>query len=328
MSVTSTVGPVLLGSCFSCLTCGVLLSLTARYWAIFSRDEWYVRLAVATGSVYALVDTALNCSWAYRWAVTDYVLPDRLAILPWQLAVYCFSLGVTAFLVQSFYITRLFRLSRRNYLLCGPLAFVIAGCLALSVYMGYYCSSHKDSLPAFDELSHFVTPWMAGALAIDLATFDWSQVPRKIMQTNAPSTLFQLALVILHALYPKSLRFIVIGFCSSKFYLGTFIATCNARDPHGSLSFDETLDTRRLKGLGSSPLPPVHVNVERERRVDGDDLSLATFDTAHGDNSTELATVRPGVGIAGGPKPSLYYPKQFRVDFDNAAAQRPEADKL
>lgn len=96
-------------------------------------------------------------------------------------------LGVTACLVQSFYITRLFRLSRRNYLLCGPLAFVIAGCLALSVYMGYYCSSHKDSLPAFDELrsvaiasiffilrsllnpgprSHFVTPWMAGALAI------------------------------------------------------------------------------------------------------------------------------------------------------------------
>lgn len=56
----------LLGSCFSSLTCGLLLSWAARYWALGYRDEWYLKAAVGIGSLYALIDTALNCSWAYR----------------------------------------------------------------------------------------------------------------------------------------------------------------------------------------------------------------------------------------------------------------------
>lgn len=36
------------------------------------------------------------------------------------------------------------------------------------------------------------------------------------MQTNTPSTLYQLAIVILNARYPKTLRFTYLGFCSSK----------------------------------------------------------------------------------------------------------------
>jgi hypothetical protein len=45
---------------------------------------------------------------------------------------------------------------------------------------------------------------------------NWSQVPRKIMQTNAPSTLFQLAIVCLHYRVHTGLGFLYLGFCSSK----------------------------------------------------------------------------------------------------------------
>ncbi|GAA5988560.1 hypothetical protein JCM10908_003621 [Rhodotorula pacifica] len=315
MDVSGIVGPILLGSCFSCLTCGLLLSLAARYWAIFSRDEWYVRTAVVVGALYGLADTAVNCAWAYRWAVSDFVKPRNLALLPWQLTAFCVFLGAAAWAVQNFYLARLFFLSRRNWLICVPIAIAINICFALSLYMGYYCSQNTDSLTAFKHLSHFVTPWMAGALASDLATLDWSQVPRKLMQTNAPSTLYQLALVCLHARYPQSLRFNYLGFCSSKIYLGTFIATCNARDPHGSLSFDEMVDTRRLKGLGPSGLPPVHVEVEQERRVDGDDnVSGTTFEHRDG-----LGEGESNGGSKGRSKPSSYGMQQFRVDFDAAA---------
>ncbi|BGP58621.1 hypothetical protein JCM8202v2_006290 [Rhodotorula sphaerocarpa] len=350
--VSFTIGPIaslfssspifidlqLLGSCFSSLTCGLLLSWAARYWALGYRDEWYLKAAVGIGSLYALIDTALNCSWAYRWAVSFYISPAQLEILPWQLTAFCFSLGGTAWLVQNFYLVRLFFLSRRNWLLCTPIALVITGCLGLSLYMGYYCSQHSDSLIAFQHLSYYVTGWMAGSLATDLFTLggilyymqrnrrepflfrniDWSQIPRKIMQTNTPSTLYQLAIVILNARYPKTLRFTYLGFCSSKVYLGTFIATCTARDPHGSLSFDEMLDTRRLKGLGPGTLPPVRVAVEQERRVEGGSgadeiISGGTFDSVRNeaDLSAEARCRKDGM-----PRTSSYGMTQFRVDFD------------
>ena len=100
----------LLGSCLSCVTCGLLLSLVARYWAIFGADAWYVRAAVVLSAVYAFADTAINCTWAYRvstgtipyrypqlvltlasvqWAVSDFIRPIDLAQLPWQVTSFC-----------------------------------------------------------------------------------------------------------------------------------------------------------------------------------------------------------------------------------------------
>lgn len=104
--------------------------------------------------------------------------------------------------------------------------------------------------------------------------------------------------------------------------LGTFIATCNARDPHGSLSFDETVNTCRLKGLGPSKLPPVHVAIQQERRVDGegDDLSSST---AIGSSSGIKG--EQGEPASGGGKSELELPApresvQFRLELATAAS--------
>lgn len=92
------------------MTCGLLLSLVARYWAIFGGDAWYVRAAVVLSAVYAFADTAINCTWTYRvspetvptelsqrvltlesvqWAVSDFMRPLDLAQLPWQVTSFC-----------------------------------------------------------------------------------------------------------------------------------------------------------------------------------------------------------------------------------------------
>ncbi|GAA5868021.1 hypothetical protein JCM3774_001571 [Rhodotorula dairenensis] len=237
--VLTSVAPILLGSCFSCVTCGLLLSLVARYWTIFGRDACGVRPAVAVIAAYSIADTAVNCSWAYHWAVTDFVSPQDLTRMPWQVTAFC--------------------------ILCVQ------------------------------------------------AVHNWSQVPRKIMQTNAPSTVFQVAIVCLHFRMGSGLGFIYLGFCSSKIYLGSFVATCNARDPHGSLSFDETVDTCRLKGLG--PSHPVHVAVEQERRIDGDEVSMST--AGHGANLQRGASGAGGGSRSGGKKrleSSLYRQTRLHVD--------------
>ncbi|KAG0656420.1 hypothetical protein C6P46_007140 [Rhodotorula mucilaginosa] len=325
----------------------MLLSLVARYWAIFGGDAWYVRAAVVLSAVYAFADTAINCTWAYRWAVSDFLRPADLMQLPWQVTSFCICLGTTAWAVQTFYLVRLFFLSRRNWIICVPIGLLINACLALSLYMAHYCSQHTDIVAAFDHLTHFVTPWMASALAtgqskasnsgrnkadraFSLFGGNFAQtlrpcsafsVPRKIMQTNAPSTLFQLAIVCLHYRVHTGLGFLYLGFCSSKIYLGTFIATCNARDPHGSLSFDETVNTCRLKGLGPSKLPPVHVAIQQERRVDGEeDEDDVSSSTAAGGKSED--------GIKGGSKPEADVPLpresvQFQLEVGSAESLPP-----
>lgn len=109
-SIAHELSPQLLGSCLSCVTCGMLLSLVARYWAIFGGDAWYVRAAVVLSAVYAFADTAINCTWAYRvstetspvevlqlvltlssvqWAVSDFLRPADLMQLPWQVTSFC-----------------------------------------------------------------------------------------------------------------------------------------------------------------------------------------------------------------------------------------------
>lgn len=159
------------------------------------------------------------------------------------------------------------------------------------------------------------------------------------MQTNTPSTLFQLAIVCLHYRVHTGLGFLYLGFCSSKICaspplssptflkrvdtdsrttdLGTFIATCNARDPHGSLCFDETVNTCRLKGLGPSKLPPVHVAIQQERRVDGDDDDddVVSASTAIEESRTAAAVAAAGGdGKLGAVKEQPPPPPRARVD--------------
>ncbi|GAA5957282.1 hypothetical protein JCM8115_006940 [Rhodotorula mucilaginosa] len=298
----------------------MLLSLVARYWAIFSGDAWYVRAAVVLSAVYAFADTAINCTWAYRWAVSDFLRPADLMQLPWQVTSFCICLGTTAWAVQTFYLVRLFFLSRRNWIICVPIGLLINACLALSLYMAHYCSQHTDIVAAFDHLTLGILWYMQQKCPFS-GKINWSQVPRKIMQTNAPSTLFQLAIVCLHYRVHTGLGFLYLGFCSSKIYLGTFIATCNARDPHGSLSFDETVNTCRLKGLGPSKLPPVHVAIQQERRVDGEeDEDDVSSSTAAGGKSED--------GIKGGSKPEADVPLpresvQFQLEVGSAESLPP-----
>ena len=104
--------------------------------------------------------------------------------------------------------------------------------------------------------------------------------------------------------------------------LGTFIATCNARDPHGSLSFDETVNTCRLKGLGPSKLPPVHVAIQQERRVDGEDDDVSSSTAVGGSIGVKGEQGEPA-SEGGKPEADLPAPREsvrFRLELATAAA--------
>lgn len=87
---------------------------------------------------------------------------------------------------------------------------------------------HALFVPLFDQDASRSSP-DSQTLSFDpdftLPCSNWNQVPRKIMQTNTPSTLFQLAIVCLHFRMGSGLGFVYLGFCSSKICQSVTIAS-------------------------------------------------------------------------------------------------------
>lgn len=79
------------------------------------------------------------------------------------------SLGTTAWAVQSFYLARLFFLSRRNWLICVPIGLLINACLALSLYMAHHCSQHTEIVPAFEHLTSVCEPSTKNRIPTDVS---------------------------------------------------------------------------------------------------------------------------------------------------------------
>ncbi|BGP20978.1 hypothetical protein JCM10213_003349 [Rhodosporidiobolus nylandii] len=292
--VLTTVGPVLVASCLSCWTCGICVSLAGTYWSRYRTDRLWIRCAVIFATLWALLDTAVNCSWAYKWSVTNYANPAGLAAMPWELTAYCFIMSTAVLLVQSFFLWRLYVVSK-NWMLAGALLAISFGCYAIALYMGYFCSVH-DQVAAFADISSVSWGWFGGVLGVDLViTVSMSYYlivrPRRLTgssatsspirgivvkaaQTNALSAVCQIAIVVLYARYPTALHYTYGGLIEVKIYIGSFIATLNARSPHADGNFDTTLSgDGRTRGLGAQSLggQPVHVSVRQEIAIDADE---------------------------------------------------------
>ncbi|GAA6035534.1 hypothetical protein JCM8097_000302 [Rhodosporidiobolus ruineniae] len=350
MSVNTTVGPVLVGAFLSSWTCGIVISLAATYAGRFRKDRRWIQCSVALATVWAMVDTALNLSWAYRWCVDYYAQPAQLAILPPELTAYCFVMSIAVFLIQCFYLYRLYTVSK-NWLLCSVLFALALGAQGIALYMGAYCAKSTD-ITAFADIRSVSWGWFAGVLFIDAcitAAMSWylffkprkllghavtssplRQVIVKAVQTNALSLIDQACIVALYATYPTSFYYVYFGFIEVKIYIGSFLATLNARNPHGDGGFDTTVSQEtRAKGFGARSglgQQPVHVTVQHEIAIDDLDVDVDgadSLDKAYGAGSIGHGHAHG----ANGQGPQFGTGAPYRVQFDRPARTASEMEK-
>ncbi|GAA5897702.1 hypothetical protein JCM8208_000236 [Rhodotorula glutinis] len=345
-AIVSTVGAVIVATCLSCFSCGIVVSLYGRYYSRFSRDPAWIQVAAAVGTAWALLDTAFNASWAYKWGVTYFVRPQDLARLPFELTAYCFVMSTAVLAVQCFYLYRLYAVSNRNWIPVIILGGISLGCYGIALCaMGYVCSQNPDNILAFADIRTQSWGWFGGVLFVDLGItvlMFWYLVfkPRKqsggavktstplkkvvlmAAQTNLLSAVCQIAIVFLYATWPTSTYYSFFGLPEAKIYIGSFLATLNARNPHGSGAFDDSTPSRKgfgglnAGGAGAVPQQPVHVTVRQEVNIDAedDDVSLASRKGAlAGGDSAGQGSMRFPASAQFAPTPSPPY----RVQFDD-----------
>ncbi|GAA5982075.1 hypothetical protein JCM11641_004316 [Rhodosporidiobolus odoratus] len=272
-----------------------------------------------------MLDTALNCSWAYKWCVKDYAQPTLLADMPFELTAYCVVMGTAVLLVQGFYLYRVGAVSK-NWYFVGVYGAICVGCYGVAIYMCYYCATH-DQVAAFADIANVSWIWFGGVLFSDLSiTLAMSyylifkpkkqigglvetsspikMIVLKAVQTNALSAICQVCIVALYARWGTALHYTYFGFIETKIYIGSFIATLNTRNPHGNGNFDSSHSKEgRTKGLGAIPSQqPVHVSVRQEIAVDGDE---------DGDSLGDIKASFPAQGSLAAVSASPYHHVSF-----------------
>lgn len=110
--VDNTMGAILIGTIVSAALLGVAYVQMFYYFVEYSKDHWQIKLLVTCTVLCDSVHQALISHTAYTYLVTNYNNPAYLQSLVWSLLLEVFFNGATAAMVQSFYATRVYRLSR------------------------------------------------------------------------------------------------------------------------------------------------------------------------------------------------------------------------
>ncbi|KAG7439367.1 uncharacterized protein BT62DRAFT_998327, partial [Guyanagaster necrorhizus] len=113
------------------------LMLWVQFWKYangYQRDPWYIKAIVATvfsGNLFHQV--CLNHS-LYTYTVTHWGDVDVLLSIPWSFLGLVTASGCVAFVVQSFYVYRIWKLSNGSYLLIFPLAAISMAEFIVNMY--------------------------------------------------------------------------------------------------------------------------------------------------------------------------------------------------
>ncbi|KAF8231687.1 hypothetical protein L208DRAFT_50039 [Tricholoma matsutake] len=155
--VDNTMGAILIGTIVSAALLGVAYVQMFYYFVEYSKDHWHLKLLVTCTVLCDSVHQALISHTAYTYLVTNYNNPAYLQSLVWSLLLEVFFNGATAAMVQSFYATRVYRLSRSilfsTFIMIGivvnagcAIDILIATSLVILLYRSRSGFKHSDTM--------------------------------------------------------------------------------------------------------------------------------------------------------------------------------------
>ncbi|BGP36069.1 cyclin-like protein interacting with PHO85 [Rhodotorula toruloides] len=256
-AVQATIKPLLVGAFLSCAACGVVICLAHHYFTTFKNDRLVFKLLVALCTMLAVADAACNADWSYNWTVTNYGNIFILKRMVWHLSAYCGMMTSAVAIVQCFFCWRVWVASqRKNFVFPG---FILACTLAMwgiGIYLTWFLAI-SEKLESFVDVRGLVCAWAGATAGID-ALITGGMVyyllvqPRRAaagnfksnsrltemaiysVKTNLISAILQICVLALLLGRSGSMDYCYLGLLEAKIYIGSLIATLNARTPSSS----------------------------------------------------------------------------------------------
>ncbi|KDR70204.1 hypothetical protein GALMADRAFT_255074 [Galerina marginata CBS 339.88] len=244
----NTLGSLLVGGLLAMALWGVTCVQTYNYFTRTNKDRSFLKIMV--GILWGLdtFDSALNGHILYFYMVSNYLNPLAIFKPVWSILIHVAVTSISNFMIRTMFTVRVFKLSRRNFLLTG---WIMA--LSLSdLVVGITITIKAFKITSFPELSKIANlmylTFAVGtgsdlclALALSWLLYGSRTGFRrtdsliKILMLYTVNTGMIVAIdasmgLILYAIMPNNFIFLGFYLLLSKLYVNAYLASLNARE--------------------------------------------------------------------------------------------------
>ncbi|EIN10380.1 hypothetical protein PUNSTDRAFT_112237 [Punctularia strigosozonata HHB-11173 SS5] len=239
----NTYGAMLIGVIISAALWGVSCTQAWFYFEKYESDQWFIKLMVATAWATDTVHQILISHAAYIYLVKNFANPVKLGEIVWSMVVEVLFTGFTAFIVQSFFAYRVYKLSHGNLIITGlTVALVVAEIVYVTkaIHLETYAQLVvlKNLSMAVNAIGAAGDVVIAGSLCFLLQRsrtgFQHSSTMiNKLMiftvNTGLLTSICAIMSLIMISVSPNSFLYITFFFTLGRLYVNSLLATLNAR---------------------------------------------------------------------------------------------------
>ncbi|GJE90358.1 hypothetical protein PsYK624_064890 [Phanerochaete sordida] len=297
-------GPLLVLVCFALILFGIFTAQVYFYWNTYEKDSRFVRNFVLALWILEALHTTFCICMLYTYFINHFGDANEVEVIVWSAVATVFLEIIIVSLTQAFYIYRIWKLSKRNFLVASIPALALLARVVLGYVAAGFLVSYKTWTAFREERGPQLTLNVALSCGgfVDLVTtgllsyFLWrsrTSFPRTrhvvdrllhfALNTGALTMIFSMAILFTYNLVTTSLLWAGMVEIVSKLYANSMLAMLNARnnirnasasaqhDTSGSGPLDIRMSRRTTRGLASEA---VRVDVFKET------VTVTDFDRA------------------------------------------------
>ncbi|KAH8818961.1 hypothetical protein DL96DRAFT_376897 [Flagelloscypha sp. PMI_526] len=283
-----TIGPMLLGFSFNLYLYGFVLNQYLAYKTTRFNDPIWLRALVATSFVVDTTQTAVELYAVWYFLVENYTNPSVLNNIVWMLPFCCVTTAISALIVQTFLITRLYRLTRRFwlYIILTIAAVVASMCGVIGcIWCGIIFDATKlASVTPLAITWMSILPIVDTAITVTLSRALWRSKTgfpktntiihrciRASIQSGLFSSVIAIAILASFLFWSNAYTNLIFGWPSGRIYSNSLLYTLVARKEHAEIANRTT----EVQDIGSFPfLSSPHISSIRFQRETATDENV------------------------------------------------------
>uniref|UniRef100_A0A8H7XRP8 DUF6534 domain-containing protein n=1 Tax=Psilocybe cubensis TaxID=181762 RepID=A0A8H7XRP8_PSICU len=292
----NTFGALLIGVILAAALWGIGTAQCYWYYITYPKDRIGIKALVAAIWILDSVHQAVIVQSIYYFLIQNYFNPAALDNHIWSLVIQALLEGLVCLGVQGFFVYRIWKLSRKNYILVAiPSVFVIAKFAVTCAYThrAFQIHSITEVLHEIHHLSISINGTAAAADIIIAATMTyllysqrtgWSNSNNMVnrlvvftVNTGILTSMVALVTLIIAVSLPNSPMYAAFYFITGKLYFNTMLASLNARN---SIVTAKKSSTFELSTNGAAHT--THTIPRYERKVE----RIVTYDVDPNDSGT------------------------------------------
>ncbi|KAI1783894.1 hypothetical protein LXA43DRAFT_1102026 [Ganoderma leucocontextum] len=249
VDLNSTMGIALIGGAISCMIYGVTCIQTFHYFRSqqSKTDAWYLRNVVALLLLLDTAHQAIIIQALYYYVITNYSNPFALLKSSWSIPTEVIINAVIAFVVESFFVLRIWKLGRDRYVTATAMLFTVAH-LTMNLYYPIEQFFNPDFPAGVKRLKTTGSSGLAVAVVADTfisAAMVWylhkgksgirksddmiGRIIALTITTGGLTTAFVVLNLITYQLWPTLLYNLAINFLLGKLYINALLTSLNSR---------------------------------------------------------------------------------------------------